>query len=121
LLNTENSKYVLQIATAIIIVFITASIPWAIQIYDNKITEYRFLEILNTKFAVAHNYSESYDCENYSRDYYILMKNLGYDASVTIGCNSEMCHAWNKLSINIESQKGTIVTNYTEEYPKSYK
>jgi len=71
-----------------------------------KQTEYDFLEELQRKFALSHNYTEGvYDCKHFSRDIKIVMNHLGYNVEV-IGAytGNNTGHAWNELVIEIEPQ-----------------
>jgi len=50
-----------------------------------------------------------------------LMSMLGYNTTQVIGCNGTACHAWNTITLEIESITGEIRQNsaiYPLEYQK---
>ena len=86
------------------------------------ISEYEFIQMVNARFADARHYDiNGYNCVNYSQDYVTLMSMLGYNTTQVIGCNGTACHAWNTITLEIESITGEIRQNsaiYPLEYQK---
>jgi len=86
----------------------------------SEVTEMRFIEMLNQKFAEAHEYDiKDYNCLNHSLDYAAIMRHLGYDISINAKHNNTDGHAWATLHIEIETVNGKVTKN-SEIYPEDY-
>ena len=72
------------------------------------------------RFADNHEFSNSYNCQSYTRDLKQIADNLGFNVEHIIGCNSssppKKCHAWLKLIVDFEPQYA-IFTDYSKKYP----
>ena len=83
----------------IILLFVTGNL-----VYISS-SETDFFFTMAEKFAESHTYvNGSYNCKNYSKDFSIVAKNLGYE--VYVYDNYEEKHAYNLIAI--EPQKGTL-------------
>lgn len=77
--------------------------------------------------ANSHEYSDDYNCVDFTRDLVKALKEAGYEAEKVVGyarwCdpnkNSNDClHAWTKVTVYIESTTGKVLT--PEEYEENY-
>ena len=86
-------------------------------IRSQEITDADFLLLAGEKFANNHNYTRNgYNCVNYTKDFNLVMNELGYDMFAVRGStlNKTSAHAWSCASFS--SQNG-IFTDFREEYP----
>lgn len=81
--------------------------------------DFIFFTEASNRFALAHKYDvDLYDCKNYSYDFYVTMKNLGFDVNIEIGFKENGSgHAWNSVRLNLEPQSGEFV-NQAYIYPR---
>jgi hypothetical protein len=76
----------------------------------DEISDEEFISEVHERFAEVHNYTDNYQCLNYSGDYETVMENLGFDVDVVIGKpknKSRNGHAWTCL--HVEPQHGSFV------------
>jgi hypothetical protein len=94
--------------------------------YTNQITdlsegEVKDFLIVAQRFAGSHDYSEEYNCMNYTKDLKQIADNLGFDVEQVSGCKNssstkEDCHFWLRLKIDFEPQSAEFV-DYSRSYP----
>ena len=76
--------------------------------------------IVAQRFADNHNYSEEYNCMNYTKDLKQIADQLGFDVEQVVGCTNQSadkyCHAWLKLKVDFEPQFAEFV-DYSKSYP----
>lgn len=80
-----------------------------------EVTEYDMLGYITERFAEQRNYTDDYDCVNYSEDYERLMAQLGIEVTTRTGCNDTMCHRW--VQVGIDPQTGQLSHN-ARKYPQ---
>ena len=76
--------------------------------------------ILAQRFARNHEPNDSYNCQNYTRDFHDIAEELGFKTEKIKGCpleKNETCHAWLRLAIDFEPQEGKF-KDYSLEYPR---
>lgn len=82
--------------------------------------ELTYLRETNIRFARAKVYDNvSYNCKNYSRDYYFVLTQLGYNVSMVGGYNpldDKAGHVWNRVVLDIEPQTGEF-KDFRTEFP----
>ena len=72
------------------------------------------------RFADNHDYSQQYNCKNYTKELKQIADQLGFAVEKVVGCNNNSdnaeCHAWLKLKVDFEPQYAEFV-DYSKEYP----
>jgi hypothetical protein len=75
--------------------------------------DYEFINMAK-EVAAAHNYSQNYDCANYTIDMVNLMHKNNYEAHFIYGdafnLTDDKTHAFTKICLYIESTTGEILT-----------
>jgi len=77
--------------------------------------------VVARRFANNHNYSDDYNCVNYTDDLYRIIEELGLSTNIekVRGCSEEgmtgECHRWLKITMDFEPQSYTI-KDYSDEY-----
>lgn len=94
----------------------------------HKISDIEFVKEATEKFIDSHNYTEYYNCINYSKDFKETMKNLGIKAEVVGGKenDSKIGHLWNEITFHIDPQTGEVkiyddYETYSDEYLEKYR
>jgi hypothetical protein len=90
-------------------------------VYDVKFMDaydYDFEKIVKD-FALSHNYSDNYNCVQYSRDLSDLLSSKGYYAYPVVGTYNNVGHEWVRLCLNIEPITGNICEK--DSYCPSYR
>ena len=81
-------------------------------------SQYEAVREIGKLFASNHNYSESYNCQDYSNDIQEVFQSLGIRSYRVSGCkkdNSSVCHRWVRVTLDFEPIWGEF-TDYDEEY-----
>lgn len=74
--------------------------------------------ILANRFSQNHEYSDSYDCVNYTNDIGFIAGQLGFNIEKVVGCRPEnlsQCHEWVRLKVDYEPQQGSFI-DYSRTY-----
>jgi len=128
-----------QLITLIIVIgACTALIGWQVSAIDmncecegmtleeykenKEISDLKFTEEAFQRFAENRNYTEDYNCVNYSLDFKETMKSFGIKADYTGGHNNETGHMWNTIQLHIEPQTGelNLFRQYNQTYHEGY-
>jgi hypothetical protein len=92
-------------------------------------SELDFLETARFKFNQQREYinnsqTANYTCINYSKDFYLVMTEFGYDIEITGGYPEEKNrsgHMWNKVCFDYEPQmnyEGSGIKDFSNQYPR---
>lgn len=71
-------------------------------------------ELVAFEIANSYNYSENFDCDDFSKVLYERLEKIGYKARIVHGTYKGEPHTWVVVEIPIEATNGNIIT------PKEY-
>lgn len=87
---------------------------------EDDVSDLEFLHAAADRFADSHNFSKSYKCKNYSRDFKRVMNHFGYDVELRDGWhNNSNGHLWNALMVDVEPQSGDFRDGNADFYSKT--
>lgn len=118
--NTLKVFLIIIVVQAMIISVIIWSWSESEIIYNINADFDQFFE-LGRQFAIEHEYSDKYNCMNYSKDFRNVAMGFNFSIDRVIGCplnftNSSDCHAFNLITFDYEPQDG-LIKDYSKKYP----
>ncbi len=79
-----------------------------------------FVEYALERFKATHNYTDGYQCQEFSRDFSIVLKILEIPHTTKIGFTknaSEPGHSWTQVCLDADATKGTFDYSISNRFP----